>query len=91
MILPTGGGKSLVYQLPTLIKDGVSVVISPLIALMQDQVSALVAQGISAAMISSAQTQDEIENIVANAPMSMALCSEKRGIFLNLSSSDLVS
>jgi ATP-dependent DNA helicase RecQ len=64
MILPTGGGKSLVYQLPTLIKEGISVVISPLIALMQDQVSALKAQGISAAMISSAQSSDEIESIV---------------------------
>lgn len=44
MILPTGGGKSLVYQLPTLIKDGISIVISPLIALMQDQIRALKAQ-----------------------------------------------
>ncbi|MBA3026648.1 MAG: DNA helicase RecQ [Sulfurimonas sp.] len=64
MILPTGGGKSLVYQLPTLIKDGISVVISPLIALMQDQVAALQAQKINAAMLSSAQTQDECETIV---------------------------
>ena len=64
MILPTGGGKSLVYQLPTLLKDGVSIVISPLIALMQDQVSSLKAQGISADMISSAKTQEEIEDIV---------------------------
>jgi len=61
MILPTGGGKSLVYQLPTLIKEGVSIVISPLIALMQDQVAALRAQGIAADMISSAQTQEDIE------------------------------
>ena len=64
MILPTGGGKSLVYQLPTLIKEGVSIVISPLIALMQDQVSALKAQDIKADMISSAQTQEEIEDII---------------------------
>jgi len=64
MILPTGGGKSLVFQLPTLIKDGISIVISPLIALMQDQVSALKAQNIPAEMISSAQTQDEIEEIL---------------------------
>lgn len=64
MILPTGGGKSLVYQLPSLIKDGVSIVISPLIALMQDQVSALKAQNIQADMISSAQSQDEIEEIL---------------------------
>ncbi len=64
MILPTGGGKSLVYQLPTLMKDGISVVISPLIALMQDQVASLRAQNISAQMISSAQSRDEIEDIV---------------------------
>ena len=64
MILPTGGGKSLVFQLPTLIKDGVSIVISPLIALMQDQVASLKAQNIQADMISSAQSQDEIEEIL---------------------------
>jgi len=64
MILPTGGGKSLVYQLPTLIKDGVSIVISPLIALMQDQVASLKAQGISADMISSAQSKEDIEDII---------------------------
>lgn len=64
MILPTGGGKSLVYQLPTLIKSGISIVISPLIALMQDQVAALQAQNIKAEMLSSAQTQEECETIV---------------------------
>ena len=64
MILPTGGGKSLVYQLPTLIKDGISIVISPLIALMQDQVASLKAQNISADMISSAQSREDIDDIV---------------------------
>jgi len=64
MILPTGGGKSLVYQLPTLIKDGVSIIISPLIALMQDQVYALKAQQIPADMINSSQTQNEIDEVV---------------------------
>ena len=67
MILPTGGGKSLVFQLPTLLMDGITVVISPLIALMQDQVSALKAQNISADMISSAQTFQEVEDIIASA------------------------
>ncbi len=67
MILPTGGGKSLVYQLPTLLKDGISIVISPLIALMQDQVSALKAQKISADMISSAQSHDEVCEIIQKA------------------------
>lgn len=58
-ILPTGGGKSLCYQLPTLLMDGVTVVISPLIALMQDQVKALNDLNIKAEMISSSQTNDE--------------------------------
>ncbi len=64
MILPTGGGKSLVFQLPTLMMDGVTVVISPLIALMQDQVAALKAQQISAEMLSSAQSFDEVDVII---------------------------
>ena len=58
-ILPTGGGKSLCYQLPTLLMSGVTVVISPLIALMQDQVKALNDLDIKAEMISSSQTNDE--------------------------------
>ena len=64
MILPTGGGKSLVYQLPTMMMDGVTIVISPLIALMQDQVSALRAQNIEAQMISSAQSYEEVDEVV---------------------------
>ena len=61
-ILPTGGGKSLCYQLPTLLMDGVTVVISPLIALMQDQIKALNDLDISAQMISSSQSNDENSN-----------------------------
>ncbi len=63
MILPTGGGKSLCYQLPSLLLDGVSVVISPLLALMHDQVVALRANGISAAMINSMLSIEEIKEV----------------------------
>lgn len=65
MILPTGGGKSLVYQLPTMMMSGVTIVISPLIALMQDQVASLQAQQITAAMLSSAQSFEEVEATIA--------------------------
>lgn len=63
MILPTGGGKSLCYQLPSLLMSGVTVVISPLLALMHDQVVALQGNGISAAMLSSMQTLEEAQQI----------------------------
>ena len=65
ILMPTGGGKSICFQIPALIRPGVAIVVSPLIALMQDQVDGLLALGVRAACFHSGQTQEEGRNVLA--------------------------
>ena len=66
-ILPTGGGKSVCFQVPSMMRDGIALVISPLIALMKDQVQNLNARGIKALCINAGMTHREVENTLNNA------------------------
>ena len=65
-IMPTGGGKSMCYQIPGLLLPGLTVVISPLISLMRDQVQALMAAGIPAAYLNSTKSAAEAKNVYRN-------------------------
>jgi len=65
VLMPTGAGKSLCYQVPALVREGTGVVVSPLIALMQDQVDALAALGVRAAFLNSSQRGDQRRDVEA--------------------------
>jgi len=81
VLMPTGAGKSLCYQIPAIVRDGVGVVISPLIALMQDQVSALSQLGVKAAFLNSTlDYEDEInvENQLTNGKLDLLYIAPER-------------
>ena len=81
VLMPTGGGKSLCYQIPALLRDGVGVVVSPLIALMQDQVAALREVGVNAAFLNSTldwQEAGRIERSLVNGEIDLLYIAPER-------------
>ncbi|RBN51377.1 DNA helicase RecQ [Flavobacterium psychrolimnae] len=94
-IMPTGGGKSICFQLPALVFPGITIVISPLIALMKDQVDGLKANGIEACFINSSQTEDErqfyIESLKSNAIKLVYIAPESLSFLDNIFNSLTIS
>ena len=81
VLMPTGGGKSLCYQIPALVRSGVGIVVSPLIALMQDQVDALREAGVRAAFLNStldAKTAQDIERQVVRGELDLVYIAPER-------------
>ena len=81
VLMPTGGGKSLCYQIPAMIRNGTAIIVSPLIALMHDQVSALNQLGIKAAFLNSSQdrkTQQDIEQSLRQGEISLLYVAPER-------------
>ncbi len=81
VLMPTGGGKSLCYQIPALVRPGVGIVVSPLIALMQDQVDALRELGVRAAFLNSsleARAQREVEGAIASGTLDVLYVAPER-------------
>jgi ATP-dependent DNA helicase RecQ len=95
VIMPTGGGKSICFQLPALLLDGVTLVISPLIALMKDQVDGLNANGIAADFYNSSQEkfeQDEIfDKIYTKKIKLLYVAPESLGLLENILTEDIIS
>src|SRR5690349_22778257 len=81
VVMPTGGGKSLCYQIPALLRAGTAIVVSPLIALMQDQVDALRQLGVEAAFLNSSLdpfAQREVEQRFANGALKLLYVAPER-------------
>ena len=79
VVLPTGGGKSLCFQAPAVVRPGTAVIVSPLISLMKDQVDTLVGNGVPAALFNSSLSSTEKADVVAGLRLAAAGLAPDRG------------